>query len=137
MKSKAEKFMQEYKKPILIGGGILLGVIVVWAIFKPKQRTSLPPSVDDQGNITPGSIVTVSWPIKRKAGSLTTKDEQAVIMNIQRYLNAKQLSVYQPLEIDGYFGPKTEASAQTVLGVKEISYKLYNDTILPYLKTRI
>ena len=55
--------------------------------------------------------------------------EQAVVKNIQKYLNANLPSPLAPIAVNGVYDAKTEGLAQKILGVKTISYSLYKEIL--------
>lgn len=121
--------IKKNKKPILIAGGVLLAGIIVLLVIKAKKKNAMGelPSGSNTGSqpVTPG----ISWPLKRKPGSQTSAEEQIAISKLQRYLNKKISYVDEPLEVDGFFGEKTEKQVQLFLGVKTVSYSLFQEII--------
>lgn len=130
----------KYKKPILIAGSVLIAGIVIYILAKGRKSNLVPgitgpvsPSISPTTSQPPyrqPQDVVVSFPIKKKPGSQTSPEEQAIIRNIQIYLNSKiDNYVEQRLVIDGFYGERTEAMAQKILGVKTISYSLYQEIL--------
>jgi len=115
-------FISKNKKPILIAGGAIIGLALVFLLLKNRKKNS-----PENADAPDPKITKVSWPLKRKLGALTTPEEQEVIKQIQTHLNRKISYVDEPLVVDGYFGPKTEYQLQLFYGVKEVSYKLYQE----------
>ena len=118
---KAPVFIKKNKKPIIIIGAILLLGITFTAIAKAKKK--------DVDNKDAPRGTGVSWPLKRKLGTLTTPAEVVQIKRLQNYLNREISYVDTKLVVDGYFGAKTEEQVQLFLGVKEVSYKLFQEII--------
>ena len=119
------KLLKDNKKPLIIGG-IAVTVLLIGLVASRarKRRLGISPVVGD-----PEYSTMVSWPLRRKAGSLTNPEEQALIRKLQRYLNTKISYVDEPLEVDGYFGPKTEEQVKLFLGVRQVPYSLYQEII--------
>ena len=120
-------FFNKNKKVVLISGGIIALGILAFVIIKKKNK-GIVPGIEGSLLSAPG----VSWPLKRKAGAETNSSEQEVIKKLQQYLNSKMTMLELPLSVDGYFGSNTEFQAQKILGVKTISYSLYNEIITTY-----
>jgi hypothetical protein len=118
-------FLVKNKKPILIGGGILVAGVIIFLIMRKKSGISLDVKTADIGSQATGVV----YPIKRKLGAETNQEEKAVVSNIQRYLNSKITFVEVPIDVDGIFGEKTETMAQRILGVKTVSYSLYKEIL--------
>ena len=118
-------FLKKNKKPIIIAGGVLVGLILLLTIVKAKKSKSDTDTPEAKGT-------GISWPLKRKAGILTTDDEVVQIKRLQRYLNRKISYVDPKLVIDGYFGTETEKQVQLFLGTNQVSYKLFHEIIMPY-----
>ena len=120
------KILKSNKKQIVIGSiavAVLLVGLVAYRRSKKRNQGVAPEPGD------PDYSTVVSWPLKRKAASLTNPEEQALIRKLQRYLNTKISYVDEPLEVDGYFGPKTEEQVKLFLGVRQIPYSLYQEII--------
>lgn len=135
--SKKAGISKTGKAGLIAGGVIIAGIVAYFILRKKKAETA--PVVDSEGNIVQSEeVVTsgVSWPIRRKSGANTTVEEREIIKVIQTYLNRNSLLFYRPLDVDGIYGPLTEETAKRVLGVTTISYKLYTETILPYVQSR-
>ena len=118
-------FIQKNKKPIIIAGGVIVGLILLLVVVKAVKKKSdsdLPENVD-------APKTGIAWPLKRKAGALTNSEEQQAIKQVQNYLNRKIYGFREPLNVDGYFGTETEGVSQQVLGVKTVSYSLYQEII--------
>ena len=117
-------FINKNKKVILISGSVLALGLVAFILLKKKSR-GVVPGIDANLLTAPG----VAWPLKRKLGAGTNTSEQVVIKQLQQYLNTKMSMVELPLKVDGYFGANTEFQAQKILGVKTVSFSLYNEII--------
>lgn len=120
------KILKSNKKQIVIGSiavAVLLVGLVAYRRSKKRNQGVAPEPGD------PDYSTVVSWPLKRKAASLTNPEEQALIRKLQRYLNTKISYVDEPLEVDGYFGPKTEEQVKLFLGVRQVPYSLYQEII--------
>jgi hypothetical protein len=122
-----KNFLSKNKKPIIIIGSLIITGVITYLLIK-KSRSNKVPGIN--APLTEQVSNGISWPIKKKAASITSSAEQAVIRNIQDYLNSKiDNYVEERLVIDGFFGDKTEAMAQKILGVKTISYSLYQEIL--------
>jgi len=117
-------FFKTNKKVILISGSVLALGLVAFILLKKKSR-GVVPGIEANLLTAPG----VAWPLKRKVGASTNSSEKVVIKQLQQYLNTKMRLVEIPLTVDGYFGSNTEFQAQKILGVKSVSFSLYNEII--------
>lgn len=119
------KLLKDNKKPLIIGGIAVTVLLIGLVSYRvKKKRAEMGPAPGD-----PEYSTVVSWPLRRKAGSLTNPEEQALIRKLQRYLNSKISYVDPKLEVDGYFGPKTEEQVKLFLGVRQVPYSLYQEII--------
>lgn len=119
-----KNFFEKNKKAIIIGSAVLVVGVIVFIILKKTTKVSIPLTDDQMIKKSTGVV----YPIGKKLGADTNADERVVIMNIQKYINSK-LTYQRELVVDGIFGAETEALAQQILGVKAVSYSLYNEIL--------
>lgn len=123
----------------LIIAGAAIAVVVAGILIIRKKKQSQPllgePGVPQAGTagISPTKKVDgVTYPLKQGSGYYSSA-ENAAVKKLQQGLNMK-LSIKSylgiaKLDVDGKFGPKTEAAAEKLLGVRQVSYSLYQEVL--------
>lgn len=128
------------KKVIIIGSVIVIAATVATFLLirNKKKKEALALETANKGKATtttPAStgIPGVVFPVKMRSGiDIPMPAEQAVIKNIQKYLNSK-MTFQRSIPENGLFDAYTESMCQSILGVKSVSYSLYKE-ILSKLK---
>jgi peptidoglycan hydrolase-like protein with peptidoglycan-binding domain len=127
--------MKANTKKLIIGGSAALIVAVVAILIIKKKKTSSllgGKSVGDPSGSSSQKVNGVLYPLKYGSG-YNNLAENEVVKKLQQALNVKMK--YKPyldvkeLDVDGKFGPKTEAACEALLGVKQVSYSLYQELV--------
>ncbi len=137
--------MKATNKKLLVAGAAVVAVVAgILIIRKKKQSTGLlgtgGPGVPQAGTrgLSSRKIDGVLYPLKQGSGYSNTS-EKAAVKKLQQALNMKiNLKAYlgiEQLDVDGKFGPKTEAATVKILGVKQVSYSLYQELLAKTTKT--
>jgi len=91
---------------------IIFAIIITFITIKVKKRNNLSSSTNSSSN-------SGTFPLKQ--GSRGTE-----VKNVQNMLNK---IIPADLEVDGIFGPKTEASLQKRVGLRQLTKKQYEKFI--------
>lgn len=137
--------MKATNKKLLIAGAAVVAVVGGILVIRKKSRTSgllgigpIVPQAGTSGTSPSQKVGGVLYPLKLKSGYYNTA-ENAAVKKLQQGLNMKiQMKPYlglAALDVDGKFGPKTEAASEKILGVKQVSYSLYQELIAQTAKT--
>jgi hypothetical protein len=132
--------MKAINKKFIIAGAAVAAVIAGFLIIRKKVQSQPllgEPGVPQAGTagISPTKKVSgVTYPLKQGSGYGSSNfAENAAVKKLQQAINMQlTLKPYlgiAMLDVDGDFGPKTEAAVQKLLGVNQVSYSLYQEML--------
>lgn len=105
---------------LIIGGVVVAGTVVAGVLLHLRKKKQ--EDLHASGG-SPDAEVSYSstWPIRLGSGT-HNEGEKMIVRNVQKWLNLMGVDV----EIDGEYGPKTEAAVKQVLGKTTITQDDYN-----------